>query len=51
MSNSINLSVRHQAAGIDDRVNATIAKRNGVLDFKSILLTAEDGTLDDAKAS
>jgi len=51
MSNSINLSVRHQAACIDDRVNATIAKRNGVLDFKSILLTAEDGTLDDAKAS
>ena len=51
MSSTINLSFRHQAEGINDLVNATITKRNGVLDFKSILLSAEDGTLDDAKAS
>lgn len=58
MSNSINLSFRHQVREansdkflIDDDINATIAKRNGVLDFKSLLLTAKDGTLDNAQAS
>jgi hypothetical protein len=57
MSNSINLSFRHFVQGedkqvkIDDEINATVAKRNGVLDFKSILITAKDGQLDDAKAS
>ena len=51
MSNSVNFSFTHRPASADERVNATVAKRNGVLDFKSILLTAEDGTLDDAKAS
>jgi len=51
MSNTINLSFRHQAVGIDDQISATITKRNGVLDFKRILLSAEDGTLDNAKAS
>ncbi len=57
MSNSINLSFRHFVQGedkqvkIDDEISATVAKRNGVLDFKSILITAKDGELDDAKAS
>lgn len=51
MSNSVNLSFTHRPVSAEERVNATIAKRNGVLDFKSILLTAEDGTLDDPKAS
>ena len=57
MSNSINLSFRHFVLGegnqvkIDDEISATVAKRNGVLDFKSILITAKDGELDDAKAS
>lgn len=51
MSSTINLSFYHQAEGRHDLVNATIIKHNGVLYFKSILLSAEDGKLDDPQAT
>jgi len=51
MSNSINFSFQHRATGVDDQITASINKRNGVLDFKSILIKAEDGVLDNAQLS
>lgn len=51
MTNSINFAFQHRATGVDDQITASINKRNGVLDFKSILIKAEDGVLDNAQLS